>query len=238
MPIPIVLALGAAASNVQAQNGFLGWVGLYDPDALGRLENENRWPELCPQDADDFARCHAAAMAPSVSVYPLHREPDAASPRVGDLIVLTVPGRGLSAHYHAAGANEVVHFVPDLYLGDWFYGPYFHQTVVERRGDWFRLPRGPWPSAVWLRRDSDRDTPTTMFVLPGDILEMDGTGWFVVAAEEDALLLRAEQTADMWCEGLDPPPPLEPDEPTRYRRAELLDAEGHLTISPKYMKGC
>ena len=31
---------------------------------------------------------------------------------------------------------------------------------------------------------------------------------------------------------------VDPVEPTRFTRAELIDEDGHLVIRPKYMKGC
>lgn len=222
-------------SPARAQ-GFPAWLGLYEPVQLGWLENENRLRELCA-DPSLLAECHAESLGPSVRVYSLHTRADAASSRVGELIVVAVPGRGLSAHFRPAASQEAVRFTPDLFLQDWGYGPWFHMTLADRRGEWFQLPAGPWDRPVWIRRTGEGGEPPVLAVRPGDILEMDGSGWYVLGAEPDALLLRPEQPADQWCrEGN--PPRLTPTEPTRVTRAELLDDRGHLTIGVRYPKGC
>lgn len=225
-----------AAPAIQAQEGFRGWVGLHNPERHGWLENENRIGELCADSADPAA-CRAEMLAPAVDVYALHAEPDESSAQIGDLLVQATPGRGLTAQFRAAGAETVISFVPDVFLQDWGYGPYFHQTIVEQEGDWFQLPPDPWEAQVWLRRGNETSPSSVIYVQPQDIVEIDGKGLYVVAAEPDALLLRAEQPADLWCREGDPPP-LIPDEPTRYSRTDLVDARGHLRMRPKYMKGC
>ena len=126
---------------------------------------------------------------------------------------------------------------PDLFLQDWGYGTYFHQTVSEQSGNWFKLPRGPWSKEVWVQRECESENSTLILIQPGNIIEMDGSSWFVVAAERDALFLRPEQPADLWCEEGDPPP-VTPVEPTRFTRQELLDPDGHLVFRLKYLKGC
>jgi hypothetical protein len=222
--------------KARCQEAFRAWVALYEPVDYSRLENENRIGELCTESST-LDECYARQLGPSVSVYTLRRLPDESSDRVGDLLVVAVPGRGLSAHFHPAGSVRSIPFTPDLYLQDWGYGPYFHQTIAEQRGDWFRLPHDPWEGGAWLLRAHEPDVPSVLEVQGGDIIEMNGTGWFVVDAERDALLLRAEQPGDLWCEEGDPPP-ITPAEPTRRSRAELVDSHGHLLFRLKYMKGC
>jgi hypothetical protein len=231
------LVLGALwAPGVRSQEGFRAWVGLYDPGQLGWLENENRLRDLCT-DSSTFARCYSENLAPLVSLYSLHAEPDSSSRLIGDLIVVAVPGRGLSAHFRAAGSQQAVRFTPDLFLQDWGYGPYFHQTISGQSGNWFRLPQVPWGEEVWLYRESESELSSVLVVRAGEIVENDGSSWYVIAAETDALLVRAEQPADLWCEEGDPPA-LTPTEPTRLSREALLDADGHLAIRLKYLKGC
>ncbi|MDH4044795.1 MAG: hypothetical protein OEW06_10075 [Gemmatimonadota bacterium] len=233
----VLLGLAALpATEARAQPGFRAWVGLYDPAHLGRLENENRLGQLCT-DSSTLAECYAEQLAPAVAVYPLYAEPDTTSRPIGDLLVVATPGRGLTTHFRAAGARDAVTFTPDLFLQDWGYGPFLHQTISAQQGSWFQLPRRPWDEPVWVYRPSENELGSVTFVQAGDILEMRGAGWYVVAAEPDALVLRPEQRADLWCEEGDPPP-LTPADPTRFSRAELLDADGHLVFRLKYLKGC
>ena len=226
-----------SVSAAHAQPGFRAWVGLHDPAHLGRLENENRIRELCTESST-LAECYAEHLAPSIATYPLYAEPDTGSRLIGELLVTATPGRGLNAHFRVAGARDALMFTPDLFLQDWGYGPpFFHQTVSAQRGAWFQLPRRPWGEPVWLYRPSEREHDTVAFVQAGDIVEMRGSGWYVISAEPDALVLRPEQPADIWCEEGDPPP-LRPADATRFSRAELLDADGHLVFRLKYLKGC
>lgn len=219
-----------------AQDAFPAWVALFTAAQTGWLENENRLGELCTEPGT-LAECHVQKLGPMVSAYELHAGPSDVSPRVGELIVVAVPGRGLSASFRPAGSPEVVPFTPDLYLQDWGYGPYFHQTVSAVRGDWVQLPPDPWPQAVWLHRADGGEPSSIIPVQAGDIIEMRGAGWYVLAAEPDTLVLRAEQPADLWCEEGNPPA-ITPAVPISRTRPQLVDARGHLAFRLKYLKGC
>jgi hypothetical protein len=176
-------------------------------------------------------------LEPAVDVYDLRSEPDESSTRIGALIIVADPGRGLSAHFHPSGSGETISFVPDLYLRDWGYGPFFHHTFAQRQGDWFQLPRGPWERPAWLHRPSEQQRPSIIHVQAGDIIELRGSGMYVVEAESDALSLRSEQPADLWCgEGV--PPALVAEAPIRLTREQLLDLDGHLMFRLRYLKGC
>ena len=230
-------AVSTCAGQLRAQEPFRAWVGLYGEAPLARLENANRLSEMC-KNSKTLERCHEEKLAPGVSVTSLYAAPDAGSPVVGELLVAVVPGRGLSAFHRPQGSSAaLIYFTPDLYMPDWGYGTYFHQTIGERRGDWFQLPPGPWASSVWIHVRVDEGSDLVIAVHPGDIIEMGGAGWYVVASGRDHLDLRPEQPADMWCYEGDPPP-VEEVQPKRFQRADLLDAGGHLVIRPKYPKGC
>ena len=222
--------------NAYSQEGFRAWVGLYNPAHLGWLENENRITELCA-DAIALAECYAQNLGPRLSFYSLHQAPNASSPRLGEIIVVAVPGRALSAHFRPAGTSQLNSFTPDLFLQDWGYGPYFHQTVSAAQQNWFQLPMGPWEDAVWLHRESEAEQSSLIELRAGDFIEMAGSSFYVVDAEPDALDLRAEQPGDHWCEEGDPPP-IEAVEPNSFTRADLIDSQGHLSFQLKYLKGC
>ena len=233
----LLATASAGMGELRAQEPFPAWVGLYGGAPLARLENENRLSEVCTE-SETLDRCYEEQLAPGVSVTSLYAAPDAGSPVVGELLVVVVPGRGLSAFHRPQGSSAaLISFTPDLYMPDWGYGTYFHHTIGERRGDWFQLPPGPWASSVWIHVRVDAGSELVIAVHPGDIIEMGGAGWYVVASGRDHLDLRPEQPADMWChEG--EPPPLDEAQSKRFRRPELVDAGGHLVIRPKYLKGC
>lgn len=235
-----LLALASAspgAGDLHAQEPFQAWVGLHGFAPLSRLDNEYRLSEVCT-DSETLDRCYEEQLAPGVSVTSLYAEPDSGSSVVGELLVVVVPGRGLSAFHRPEGsAGELDYITPDLYMPDWGYGTYFHQTIADRRGDWFQLPPGPWASPVWIHVPADAGSGLVIAVRSGDIIEMGGAGWYVVATGRDHLDLRPEQPGDAWCYGGDPPP-VEQVQPRRFPRADLRDDEGHLIIRPKYLKGC
>ena len=232
-----VAVLGALLGSPvpgEAQSVFRGWVALYGDDQLSWLSNEYRLDRLCP-DPETADACRAEMMRPLVVARELRRAPDPAAPSAGRLRVIATPSQALRVEWLAPGSTEPVPFEPDLFLADWGYGPYFHQTFTERVGSWYALPAAPWPEPVWLEVDSIGDRVRS--VGPEEIVEMDGEGWIVLEAGPDALTMRPEQEADMWCRP-EEPPPLRPVEPSRFTRVELLDGRGHLKIRPKYMKGC
>lgn len=224
-------------AEYRGQVSFPAWVGLYGSAPLARLENENRINDLCT-DSKTLSRCYRETLAPSVTSTFLHAGPDAGSAMVGEIIVIVVPGRALSAFYRPAGSSAApAFFTPDLFLQDWGYGVYFHQTIAEQRADWFKLRAGPWPTPVWLHVPDGTGSEHVIGVQAGDIIEMEGAGWYVVSSGRNHLGLRPEQPRDMWCAEGDPPP-IADVEPIRFPRTELLDADGHLQFRPKYMKGC
>ena len=234
----IVTWLLIPATHARGQStDFRGWVALFEPESIARLENENRLTDLCAQAAD-LGECYNRMLAPALSVVALYPRPDTTASPIGDLVVAVVPGRGLSAFFRPVGAAEPVWFQPDVFLQDWGYGPpFFHQTILNEEGRWFQLPPDPWTDEVWILKQGDALDRVVLSVRPADIVELDGRGMFVVRATSDSLTMRPEQDADLWCREGDPPP-IRPAPSTTYSRRELVDENGHLRIRPKYMKGC
>jgi len=235
--ILLLTVASAGAADLHGQEPFPAWVALYGSAPVARLSNEYQIAEVCT-DSATMEECYREQMAPSLVSTPLHAGPDDGTSVVGEILLVVTPGRGLSAFYRPAQPSIApIHFMPDVFMGDWGYGYYFHQTIADRSGDWFKLPRGPWPTPVWLRVPPDTEGERVMAVRGGDIIELEGSGWYVVSSGQDYLVLRPEQPGDMWCEEGDPPP-LREVEPTRFLRADLVDAAGHLVIRPMNLKGC
>jgi len=235
--IPFVAFLAPGVVELHGQQLFPAWVSLYGAAPVTRLENENRLSALCTFP-ETMSQCYNEQLAPTVTFLPLHANPDRDSSRLGEILVVVVPGRGLSGYFRPAESSIAPEFfTPDLFLQDWGYGIYFHQTIADQIGNWVKLPPRPWASSVWLEVPKGNRPDSVLGVQEGDIIEMEGSGWYVVTSMKDQLLLRPEQPGDAWCLEGDPPP-IHEVEPTQFSRAELLDATGHLVFRPKYLKGC
>ena len=215
---------------------FRGWISLIPAGRVGWLENENRLGALCPGEGD-LDTCHGSHLAPAIDVYTLRTHPDSAAEVVGELIVTAMPGRGLASYHRAATATQALWFTPDVFLQDWGYGPpFFHQTFLEERDGWYRLPADPWDTPVWVDAKASGGLPE-LRLQAGDIIEFGGQGFYILHTAERTLSVRPEQDADMWCEAGDPPP-LRPAEPQLLEWRDLVDERGHLLVRPGYMKGC
>ena len=223
-------AAGVGASARQNLPAEPGWLPLFNRDLVTWLENENRLDVLCPSDrAQEQPDCRARMLEPRPLLVPLRAAPDADEPAIGQLVILSVPGRGLSASFVSATDATARTFMPDLFLRDWGYGPpFFHQTYLERRGDWFRLPADPFPPGTWLNARDFGAAPETLRIETGAIYTSPRGAIVVLAVEPDGIRARPEQPADMWCDGERPVPPLEPFTEMRLPRAELLSDAGHL----------
>lgn len=226
----------AAAGQVE----FEAWVGLYDEDLLSWLENENLMSTLCDLDSGspEALTCVQERLRPLVRNWPVFSTPDAAAPALGWITLVAVPGWGLDAFWTAVETPDApVHFVPDVYDRDWGYGPYYHQSILERRGDWFLLPAVPFSTSVWIHRPAPR-LQSVLSVSSGEIVEISGEGWMVLSASGDGFEARPEQRADLWC-GIEPEPPaVEPYESRFFSAAELRNARGAYIMRPKYTRGC
>ncbi len=240
----LVLALShittAASQRAETLPTELAWIGLFNHELLGWLENENRLGELCTAEPSTAAwhECRAAKMEPKVAVIPVRSEPHVSAKRLGEILLVALPGRGLRAF--ASANRRVEPFTPDLYDSDWGYGPLFHQTILARRGTWCRVPV-PSMGVAWLNAEDWMDVGSVddlkRTVSPGDLITISRGDMFVLGVEPRVLRVRPEQKRDMWCEGGEPPP-LVPWQETRIPFEQLFDSKGHLLIGYKYTRGC
>lgn len=216
--------------------GELSWLGLFNRELVTWLENENRLADLCtPADgADKWAECKEAHLEPKVIVILVRSQPRDDATVVGTISVVAVPGRGLRAFASVLGVATA--FTPDLYDPDWGYGPYFHQTVLEQRESWFRVPVDPLPPG-WVNAATWTDTTDIQKVLAGDIVSTPRGDMAVIGVGRAALRLRPEQPSDRWCGGAGKPR-LQPWKEIRIPFAELFNKRGHLLVTKKYTRGC
>jgi hypothetical protein len=214
----------------------IGWVGLFAPDMVGWLENQNQIEPLCaafPRESTEWYKCRDTHLTPKVHVMRLRTAPAREASSAGDLIIGAIPGQGFHAAYVGPDGGAAAPVSPDLFDGDFGYGPYFHKTIVERRGSWIRLPEMPFPKGVWL----DTSGLPVLWLEPGEIVESPLGDLYVIAVTGRTVRARHEQARDMWCEAGDPPPVGEFQE-IRLGPAELFTEAGNLKLSIKYTRGC
>ncbi len=219
--------------------GVPAWIGLYTTEQLGWLENENRLTQICgARDAtpnDEWTRCANEARQPKTHTVPVYDGPSADAPRLGEIETVATPGQGLTVSYRPS-EREPIPFTPDLYLQDWGYGPYFHLSVLTKDENWVMLPADPFARPVWMDVSTLHEYAFLEPYLEQIVTTGDGD-WVILGFEHDGVWLRPEQPADMWCGGGDPPP-LQPTDSVFWSGEDLRDERDHLTIRPKYMKGC
>ena len=237
--IVVVIALEASVTYASQGNRVpteIGWVGLYNDTLIEWLENENRIDELCGAlRGDDRDRCGEQKLRPQPFIIPLHTAPNGAGRSAGTLLLLATPGKGMRWFYAPPGGGEPREFEADLALQDWGYGPYYHQTYLERRGSWFLLPSDPFPEPTWFNAADLGDGPQVLSV--PEIVNAPQGSLVILAIERNIIRAREEQPSDMWCKNGEPPP-LRPWVELRIPRSELYDRRGHLLISPAHPKGC
>jgi hypothetical protein len=217
----------------------IAWLGLYNAALVEWLENENRLDELCgaaDAPAPKSRECRDEKMKPRRHVVPLRAVPDVTAPVVGELVVEATPGQGLRAYYRSAPHSEM-EFVPDLFDADWGYGPFFHQTVLERRGAWFRLPSGPFSHAVWMNASDLAIEPDVRLLTVGEVVKFRGRDLVFLGVAQGMARLRPEQSGDMGCEEGEPPiSKPAPEVPIPVEK--LYGVTSHLLVDIKYKRGC
>lgn len=232
----VFAALACLPLSAQTVPTEPSWLGLYNFDLLAWLENQNRLAELCTgrEGSTEWQECREAKMKPKAHLITVRSGPSAEAAVVGTIVLIALPGQGLSAFVSSGGAAEPL--TPDLFDNDWGYGPHFHQTILGRQGTWFRIPLDPLPIAWVNSGEWTRDVDVRM-VNEGDILRTPRGDMVVLGTENGALRMRPEQDADMWCEA-GAPPPLRPWTEIRVPFQELYNDKGHLLLATKYMRGC
>jgi hypothetical protein len=216
------------------------WIGLYDSELISWLENENQLESLCGSNlpSPPLEECIRAQLSPLVHTLPVFTAPEPGSPRLGQILLIAMPGKGLFAYWDSAAdtANAPLPFTPDVYDSDWGYGPYFHQSVIGRRAEWFELPEVPLEQTGWIWIDGDLES-RLLSLEEGEIVTMRDEGWVITGVGPDGAQMRREQPADMWCE-VGQPPAVTATTARLFSLKELSDGQGHYLITPKYMRGC
>jgi hypothetical protein len=218
MHITLALALGIAPPQVVASDTSFrpGWIGLYSPAQIARLEQ-------------------GTPAEPLTVRIVVRASPDRSAAIVGVLEVSATPGRGLVAV--ARIHDQAVSFIPDLVQDDWGYSAFFHQSVVDRHGAWLKIPRRPLPESGWILPESWSPRPDYETVDSGTVYLSPRGDLTIIAVNRGTIRARPEAPEDMWCQEGDPPRGVLP--PIRwFTLQDFLDGDGHLTLKPKYPRGC
>ncbi len=161
-----------------------------------------------------------------------------------------IPGSEIQFSYKTGDA-EAMPFSPDWVEKDWGYEFLMDQTILDRRGDWYRLPPRPFPRPVWIhlpgREELSRVTSDRIYELSAKVkARRKGTArtvtlpqgnYFVVAVQDRYIEMRTEVPSDMPC-GEDVPAPAKPLRTYIVDLNELCDADLHLLLKPAYTRGC
>jgi hypothetical protein len=217
----------------------IGWLGLFNSDLVEWLDNENLLQSLCAtftQTAEEY-QCRDEKLAPKVHVVRLWTGPSDTAASAGSLVVIATPGKGLRGMFVPAKGGAAAEFQPDLFDRDWGYGPYFHETFLERRETWFRLPDEPFPSGTWINAADFGGEPEVRLLESEEIVSSPFGDLVVLGIEGSVLRARPQQDADNWCQPGDPPP-LRTWQELRISVSELYTPTGHLRLRKKYTRGC
>src|SRR5437879_3172530 len=91
--------VAAAAQRPDMLARELAWVGLFNRELVKWLENENRLKQLCtsPEGSEEWYACQSGKLALKLRVIPVWSAPQSGVRRLGEIVVLALPGKGLKA---------------------------------------------------------------------------------------------------------------------------------------------
>ena len=236
----LAVCVSIALAQPPAGSTEIGWLGLFNRSLVEWLENENQLQQLCSAftaQSAEWHKCRAEKLAPKIYAVRLWSGPSQKAAPAGSLLLVATPGQGLRSFFVSVSGGAATEFQPDLFDGDWGYGPYFHQTFLERRASWFRLPEEPFPSGTWIDAADLGDEPEVRLLEGEQVVSGPFGDLWVLSIEPDVLRARPEQEADMWCKSGEPPP-LKPSQEIRIPVGDLYTPTGHLRIHSKYTRGC
>ena len=231
-----------------AEEKPLLWIGLYNSEMIAWLENENCLQnknceeELCPGSLsiEERKECEIKNLKPRSWELSVLDVPSNDGKKIGNLIITSIPGKGIKAAFKPTNSSDSISFQPDLFDEDWGYGPYFHQTVLEwKKEGWFLLPKNPLPFPAWINllEISQEIDSHIISIEIGQVYQFDDKSIVILDITKTGLLIRLEQPSDMWCEEGDPPP-LTPSKPKELKYDNIFDKDGHLKLKIKYKRGC
>lgn len=234
-------------------------VSLYSPEMWKKAveaRNSNRGcgERLVGQKV--HAACHS--LMPDKWTIAVHQSPQAGSPKLGTILVQISPKKGFVYSYRAQAWKRYRVFEPDLICRPLEADCIAEQTVLERQGDWLRLPPGPFVSTGWINLKADwniearvremveagrsyrlgRAVRATRQTTGNNQFLNEGEEIFVKKFEDGTLIVRRALPGDAVCRPKDEAPPGSEVPDYALHMGELYDGRGHLKISPAYWDYC
>lgn len=210
-------------------------------DVLSKAANTK---EACPsemqaQKGDKFKKCILESLTPAYDYYEIYDAPD--KNRLGVLIVSYSPlTYVIRADVINLEDNNRQSLEPEIYDSDWGYGPWFHTALLDREGDWLKIPM-PIFKTGWIKMPQ----ATILSYLPqaGEddslkiVVEIAERSSVILGQKEGRLVARDEWQNDMPCgNDLTGPPP--PFQERLLKMSDLYDQSCRILIKPKYTRGC
>lgn len=236
-----LIALVACLANSQAGQACdveitqpLTFVSLWNHDAAPTKEVP--YQSACGKAAVTAA-CLLKDYVTTTQVLPAYAAPGDKRP-FGAIVVRYVPGVTVNTSYLVLRDGENLSmdsFRLDMLDEDFFYGPYFHQTLLDRRGDWLRiaLPDRKMPTG-WISLSN----PELLTLNVGEIVNFGDKSFVMLGTGPTSITVREEQPSDMWCDNPGDPPPQAPFKPITIPIKDLYDDGCRLLMTVRYTRGC
>lgn len=217
---------------------LIGWVGLWNKEMVEWVENENRIYKLCPKSMaqDTYKECRKTNLSEKTWLIEVFSSPDKKSEKVGEILITVKPGDSFVSSFKNL-KGVIIQFEPDLYDQDWGYGPFFHQTILERKNNWIKIPIKASGSPVWINPGDGIQYLDIITINEGTVYTMDSESIVITNIGDKSISYRIENESDMWCDIGSPPKPPESTSKT-IKINELYDIHKHLKLDVKYKRGC
>jgi len=221
----------------EANPSLIGWVGFWNEEMVKWAENENQISSLCPENLsqEEQRKCKAENLPEKVWTIHAFNQPDTKSGKTGEIFTSVKPGDPFVSSFKSP-SGEISQFEPDLYDQDWGYGPYFHQTIVEQKGDWLKIPLTPLTASAWINPGTAIQRLDIIPIRKGPVYTLNTESIVITEIGKETVSYRLENSADMWCnEGA---PPKSPAGDIKTIKIGELFSNGHLKLDIKYKRGC
>jgi hypothetical protein len=205
-------------------------------DAYAVMERANSLDAICGRAQPD-PECVRKVLTARTYVIQLYTAPADSSPSAGVIVMTATPGQGLTNVEYIAPSEAHTRMTPDDGVGDWGYGSPFRYTVLERRENWVKLPRRPFPAPVWVDAERALGHIDLASVAAEDLYTFREDKLFILDVLKNSLRVRDEQENDM-CFAGPGKPVVKPFRPRELKLDELYDADGHFLMTQTYPRGC